>query len=143
MLVDANLLLYAVDESSPFHRRSADWLTAVLDGPRRIGFPWPVLTAFVRLGTHPRAFERPLSPEAAVDVVDRILRHDVAWIPVATDRHAEIFAALVRRHHLRGNLVSDAALVALAVEHGLAICSADTDFARFDEVRWLNPLADP
>ncbi|HUY98458.1 MAG TPA: TA system VapC family ribonuclease toxin [Verrucomicrobiae bacterium] len=141
MLVDANLLLYAVDEASPFHRRSAGWLQSVLDGPRRVGFPWAVLSAVVRLSTHPRAFETPLSPDAAVDYVDHLLGYEAAWVPQPTERHAAVLGALVRRHQLRGNLVSDADLAALAVEHGCTVCSADTDFARFDEVRWLNPLA--
>jgi toxin-antitoxin system PIN domain toxin len=141
MLVDANLLLFAVDRSSPFHQTAAGWLNEQLNGVRRVGIPWPSLAAFLRIGTHPRASERPLSPEAAWRYVDEWLACDPVWIPGPTERHAEILGGLVVSYQLRGNLVSDAHLATLAVEHGLTVCSADTDFARFREVRWVNPLA--
>jgi uncharacterized protein len=141
MLIDANLLLFAVDESSPFHKRASTWLTDVLNGVRRVALPWPVLSAFIRISTHPRAAERPLSPEVAWRYVDGWLACDPVWIPNPTDRHAEILRGLVVSHQLRGNLVSDAHLAALAIEHGLAVCSADSDFARFSEIRWINPVA--
>jgi uncharacterized protein len=106
-----------------------------------VGIPWPVLGAFLRISTHPRAAERPLAPEAAWGYVDGWLASAPAWIPTPTDRHAEVFRRLVVDHQLRGNLVSDAHLAALAIEHGLTVCSTDSDFARFPEVRWRNPLA--
>lgn len=140
MLVDANLLLYARDASSPHHERAAAWLTEQLNGPSRVGLPWPSLLAFVRIATHPRAAVRPLSVEQAWAQVEEWLAPDVAWIPVPTPRHAEVLGALVRRYDVRGNAVPDAHLAALAVEHGLALCSADTDFARFTELRWENPV---
>ncbi|MEX0984779.1 MAG: TA system VapC family ribonuclease toxin [Actinomycetota bacterium] len=141
MLVDANLLLFAVDASSPFHRASSDWLVAQLNGLRPVGFPWQSLLAFVRIATNPRATARPLTPDQAWTHVEEWLRADVGWLPVPTERHAGVLGALVRRHQLRGNMISDAALAALAIEHGLIVCSADTDFARFDEITWQNPLA--
>ncbi len=141
MLVDANLLLFAVDQSSPFHEAAVAWLTGVLNGASRVAVPWPVLSAFLRISTHPRAAEHPLSPEGAWRYVDGWLACDTVWIPSPTERHAEILGKLVVSYQLRGNLVSDAHLAALAVEHGLTICSADTDFARFREIHWLNPLA--
>ncbi len=141
MLVDANLLLYAVHERSASHAAARDWLSARLNGRRRIGLPWQSLGAFLRVATHPRAFERPLSPEHAWERVAAWLACEVAWIPQIGERHAEILGDLVTRYELRGNLVPDAQLAALAIEHGLTVCSADTDFARFPEVRWENPLA--
>jgi toxin-antitoxin system PIN domain toxin len=141
MLVDANLLLLAVDRSSPFHEVAAAWLTGVLNGGRRVGIPWPSLAAFVRISTHPRASEHPLSPDGAWRHVDGWLVCDPVWIPAPTERHADILGGLVVSYQLRGNLVSDAHLAALAIEHGLTVCSADTDFARFREVQWRNPLA--
>ncbi len=143
MLVDANLLLFAVDDASSFHQTAAAWLTGVINGPRRVAIPWPVLSAFVRISTHPRASENPLSPKEAWRYVDRWLACDGVWIPNPTDRHAEILGSMIVSYELRGNLVSDAHLAALAIEHGLAVCSADTDFARFREIRWVNPLAAP
>lgn len=141
MLVDANLLLFARDAESPFHPRAREWLTAALNGPIRVGLPWQSLTAFIRISTHPRAYERPLTADEAWQQVTDWLQAEPAWIPGPTDRHAEVFGELLRRYQVRGNLVSDAHLAAIALEHGLRICSADTDFARFDDVVWVNPLA--
>ena len=141
MLVDANLLLFAVDSTSPFHAPSQDWLTEQLNGPRRIGLPWQSLGAFVRISTHPRVSEHPLTAERAWEYIEAWLDAEAAWTPVPGERHAEILGDLVRRHHVTGNLVPDAQLAALAIEHGVAICSADTDFARFDGVTWINPVA--
>lgn len=141
MLVDANLLLYSVDEDSPFHVGAREWLSDVLNGPRRVGLPWPSLAAFVRIATHPRASRHPLDPATAWAQVEAWLGAAPSFVPAPTDRHAEVFGDLVVRHQLRGNLIPDGHLAALAIEHGLAVCSADTDFARFTEVRWVNPLA--
>ena len=103
--------------------------------------PWQSLAAFLRIATHPRAFERPLDPEAAWERVTDWLGAEASWVPEAGPRHAEILGGLITRHQIRGNLVPDAHLAALAIGHGLAVVSADTDFARFTEVRWENPLA--
>jgi toxin-antitoxin system PIN domain toxin len=140
MLVDANVLLFAVDEASRFHAAAGEWLTDRLNGPGRVGLPWESLGAFVRIATHTRGSERPLSPEAAWSHVEDWLACEPAWIPLPTERHAEVLGSLIRGYEPRGNLVSDARLAALAIEHGLTVCSADTDFARFREVRWTNPL---
>jgi toxin-antitoxin system PIN domain toxin len=141
MLVDANLLLFAVDETSPFHQRARGWLTERLNGAQRVGLAWQSLGAFLRIATHPRASERPLAPAEAWQRIADWLACDVVWIPEPGERHAEILGALVTRHRVAGNLVLDAQLAALAVEHGLTVYSADTDFARFVEVGWHNPLA--
>jgi uncharacterized protein len=141
VIVDANLLLFSVDTRSPFHARALEWLESALNGTERVGFPWTVLTAFLRIATHPRALERPLGPGEAWRYVADWLACDVAWTPTPTDRHADVLGSLIESYQLRGNLVSDADLAALAIEHGVAVCSADSDFARFREVRWLNPLS--
>jgi hypothetical protein len=143
MLVDANILLFAVDDTSPFHTAAARWMADRLNGSRRVGLPWQSLGAFLRISTHPRAAERPLSPDEAWAYVEEWLAAEVVWIPQPTERHAQVLGSLVAAYQLRGNLISDAQLAALAVEHGLAICSADTDFARFKEIRWENPLEAP
>ena len=90
-----------------------------------------------------RASENPLTPAQAWNQVEEWLATDVAWIPTHTDRHPEVFGSLIKSYDLRGNLASDAQLAALAVEHGLKVISADTDFARFSEIEWENPLARP
>jgi uncharacterized protein len=140
MLVDANILLFAVDRASRFHEAAAKWLTLRLRGPRRVGFPWQTLGAFLRISTHPRASERPLTPDQAWSFVEEWLSAGPAWIPQPTERHSEVLGSLITSYQLRGNLISDAQIAALAVEHGLTVCSADTDFARFAEIRWENPL---
>jgi uncharacterized protein len=140
MLVDANILLYAVDRTSPFHGAAAGWLTDQLNGPRRVGLPWQSLVAFLRISTHPRASAAPLSPRAALGHLDDWLGADVTWTPLPGPHHARVLIDLVARHHLRGNLISDADLAALAIEHGLTMVSADSDFARFTELTWLNPI---
>lgn len=140
MLVDANILLYAVDEDSPFHPAAKQWLEAALSGSRRVGIPWSSLTAFVRIATHPRATRSPLSPTEAWEFIENWLDAPATWVPAPGRAHRELLGRLVRDLDLRGNLVSDAALAALCIEHGLQMVSADSDFARFSEVAWMNPV---
>ena len=140
MLVDANLLLYAVHEGSEHHAAARDWLSEQLNGPQRVGLPWQSLAAFLRIATHPRAFERPLSGREAWARIEDWLAASAAWIPVPGPRHPQIVGDLIARHDVRGNLVPDTMLAALAIEHGLPLYSTDGDFARFDELRWANPL---
>jgi hypothetical protein len=141
MLLDANILVFAVNEAAPEHERARDWLESSLNGNRRVGLPWESLVAFVRLVTNPRVVPRPLSAGDAWGIVESWLAAPVAWIPVPTDRHAAVLGDLVQRYRPAGKMVPDAHLAALAIEHGAEIVSADTDFARFTEIRWSNPLA--
>lgn len=141
MLVDANILLYAIDDDSQFHAAAREWLEAALDGPRRIGIPWASFTAFVRIATHPRASRNPLSPSEAWQFVDDWFDAPATWVPVPGRGHRDLLGRLIRDLDLRGNLVSDAALAALCIEHGLQMVSADSDFARFTEISWLNPVS--
>ena len=141
MIVDVNVLLYAVDEGSPHHKVSRTWLEDALNGDVRVGFPWHCLVGFTRIATHSRVFASPMSAREAWGFVEDWLDQDMAWIPLPTDRHRRVLGRLVVEQHATGNLVSDAHLAALAIEHGVAICSFDTDFARFPEVTWINPGA--
>jgi uncharacterized protein len=140
VLIDANILLYAANPSAPEHAVATSWLDARLNGERRVGLPWESLTGFLRVATHPRTFPRPLRPEEAWGLIDDWLVAPMAWIPQPTDRHADVFGGLVRRYRLSGRLIPDAHLAALAIQHGLDVVSADSDFARFKEIRWVNPL---
>ncbi len=140
MLVDANILLFAVDSRAPAHARAAAWLTRTLNGEARVGLPWESLTAFVRISTHPRASGHPLLPDEAWRFVADWLAAPTAWVPLATERHAEVLGRLVEKYRLAGNLVPDGHLAALAIEHGLEVCSTDTDFSRFSEIRWRDPV---
>lgn len=140
MLLDANLLLYAVHRGAARHEQAAAWLTEQLNGPRRVGLPWQSLHAFLRIATHPRAFAKPLDGATAWSRVSDWLAAPAAWIPAPGPDYARILGELVDTHDVRGNLVPDAALAALAIEHGIALASTDTDFARFRELQWENPL---
>jgi hypothetical protein len=143
VIVDANLLLYAVDATAVSHERVMRWWEQQLNGFNRVGLPWPTLLAFVRISTHPRAARHPLTGTEAWHIVTSWLERDVVWTPEPGRRHAEILGGLIERHQISGNLIPDAHLAALAVEHGVPLASADTDFARFPEVRWINPTVEP
>lgn len=142
MIVDANILIYATNESAHAHERARTWLEEQLGGETRVGLPWPSLLAFMRLTTSLRMSPSPISGKQAWTFVRSWLESPVAWIPATTQRHVEIFAGLVDRHEISGNLIPDAHLAAYAIEHNVPLVSADTDFARFTDVRWLNPIAD-
>jgi uncharacterized protein len=141
MLLDANLLLYAVDTESRYHEAASAWLTETLNGDRRVGLPWQTIGAFLRIVTHPRVAENPLSGTQAWSHVAGWLDADPVWVPPATERTAAVLASLHDQVPITGNLVPDAQLAALALEHGLTVMSADTDFARFPDLRWVNPLS--
>lgn len=141
MLVDANILLYSVDEQSPFHDAAAGWLTEALNGPRRVGIPWMSLIAFVRVTTNPRASAQPLTAAEAWGFVEDWLDAPASWVPAPGRGHRAILGRLLRDLDLRANLVTDAVLAALCIEYGLQIVSADSDFARFEEITWFNPVA--
>lgn len=140
ILVDANLLVYAHVGSFTQHARAREWLDAQLTRGAPVGLPWPSLLAFLRLVTNPRVFEQPESMAQAWRQVGAWMGAAGVWSPQPTDRHAEILGALLRATGAQANLVPDAHLAALAIEHGLLLCSADGDFARFPDLRWENPL---
>jgi toxin-antitoxin system PIN domain toxin len=141
MLLDANLLLYAVNAQADAHEAAVAWLTEQLNGRRRVGIPWQSLGAVLRISTHPRAFAQPLDATTAWARALDWIQAPAAWIPQPGPGYAELLGKLIADYDVRGNLMPDAQLAALALEHGLTVCSTDTDFARFAEVRWRNPLA--
>ena len=141
ILVDANLLIYAANLDAVEHERSRQWLDQQLSGPTRVGLPWPSLLAFMRISSNPAILRHPLTPADAWRHVRTWLESDVAWIPVPGDRHADILERFLEAPLTTSRLIADAHLAALAVEHGLTLCSADGDFAKFSGLKWLNPLA--
>lgn len=141
MLLDANILIYAADTESAFHRPAKDWIEDALNGPRRVGIPWISLAAFLRITTNPRALRRPLSAGEAWEFVEAWLDAPAVWVPAPGAGHREILGRLLSHLDLRGNLINDAVLAALCLEHGLEMVSADSDFARFPEIRWHNPIS--
>lgn len=141
ILVDINLLLYAHVKDAPQHQAARAWLDGQLNGPVQIGLPWLSLLGFLRIVTNPRATTPASTMANAMDQVRAWLSRDNVWSPQPTDRHAEILASLLIGARVTRDLTSDAHLAALAIEHGLTLCSADADFARFPALRWQNPLA--
>ena len=141
ILVDANLLLYAKFGDYPQHERCLRWFTEKLNGSRRVGLPWASLLAFLRIATNPRVFERPMPTKLAWDQVEARLRLPTTWIHLPTPDHVHLLGHLIVDSGASSSIVPDAHLAALALEHGLILCSADSDFARFPELRWENPLA--
>ena len=140
ILVDANVLLYAYHSRSQHHARCRSWLEPALTGSDPIGLAWATIHAFLRIGTNPRAFEHPLSIGEASAIVTEWLQLPAVTIVDPGERHWEVLKKLLRDGQVSGPLVPDAALAALAVEHGAVLCSTDRDFTRFPRLRLLNPL---
>lgn len=141
ILVDANILIYATDLRSERHARARNWLDSQLSGDARVALPWESLLAYLRISTSPRVFERPQSVGAAWRHVEMWLDCECVWSPVPGPAHRSILAGLLADLGGGPKLIPDAHLAALAIEHGLALCSTDGDFARFKGLRWINPLA--
>lgn len=141
ILVDANLLVYAHVISAPHHGSARAWLDGRLNGVGMVGLPWPSLLAFARLVSNPRIFERPIAVTEAWSQVESWLDCPVVRVPLPTVRHRAVLAKLLPTTAGRSNLVPDAHLAALAIEHGLTLMSTDGDFARFPGLRWENPIA--
>lgn len=140
ILIDANLLLYAYHARAGQHRASRQWLEAVLSGSQLVRFAWLTLWAFLRISTNPRVFERPLSVSEAEEAVSSWLARPVSAILEPGERHWEILRGLLREGQTAGPLVMDAALAALAIEHGATLHTTDRDFSRFPGLGWTNPL---
>ena len=140
ILVDANILLYAEDSLHPRNRKARTWWDGKLSGSRSVCLCWTVLSAFIRIGTNPRVFEHPLSLEQAVARVQSWLEQPCTRVVRPTDRHWTVFQQMLSDGQAVANLVTDAHLAALAIEHGCELASTDSDFARFSRLKWMNPL---
>ena len=143
ILVDANVLLYAYDTSAAKHRAAKEWWEGRLSSPEPIRLAWSTITAFVRIGTHPRVFDNPLALNEACEHVASWLERPMVGVLEPGPRHWDIFRRLLVAAQASGNLVTDAHLAALAVEHGAELRSTDMDFARFKELSWEDPLETP
>ena len=133
---DVNVLLYAVNRDSPQHTTARGWIESSLARPGGVGFAWAALLGFLRLSTRPGIFARPLPIESALGIVDAWLHHPAAQVLATTERHAGILGRLLLGAGEGGNLVSDAHLAAMAIEHNAELASFDRDFARFSGLRW-------
>ena len=140
ILVDANILLYAEDSLSAHHEPARAWWDAQLSGSAVVCLCWPVLTAFLRIATNARLHQRPLTSKEAADRVQSWFDQPCVRVIHPTEQHWGIFQGMLYEGNATGNLVSDAHLAALALEHSCELCSTDADFARFPGLNWRNPL---
>ena len=138
---DLNLLIYAVDRASPAHAAALAWWNGLMSGGETVAFSWTVLLGFVRLTTNPSVVAKPLTAAQALDYVERWLAQPISTVIEPTTRHAAILRDLLSESGTAANLVTDAHLAALAIEHGAELCTADRDFGRFPGLSWVNPLA--
>ena len=141
ILVDANLLVYASDADSPHHARARAWLEDALSGVVPVGLAWLVVLAFLRVTTRPGIMRRPQTPEQALGTIDDWLAQPYVSLVGPGDHHWPLLRNLLKTTGTAGNLVADAHLAALAIEHGCTVYSADNDFKRFPGVEHVNPLA--
>ena len=139
-VVDLNVLLYAVNEDAPHHRRIVRWWEQALHGDEGIGLAWVVVLGFLRTATNPRIVPHPLTAGDALDQVDAWLALDVVSFVTETRDHWRVLRSLLGEAGVAGNLTTDAHLAAMAVTRGAVLASCDGDFARFPSLRWENPL---
>jgi toxin-antitoxin system PIN domain toxin len=141
IVVDLNLLVYAVNRDSARHAAAKAWVEEILSGDEPVGIPWIVVLGFLRLTTNPRVFPKPIRSEQALAIVDDWFARP-AVVPLSpTERHWAVLRDLLSDAGTAGNLTTDAHLAALAIENGAELCSTDADFGRFKTLRRRNPLA--
>lgn len=140
ILIDANLLIYAIDADSVHHARARRWLEETLSSDASVGLAWIVVLAFVRITTRAGIMRNPLTPEQAIGFVDGWLAQPYVSLVAPGEGHWRVLRNLLLSGGTAGNLTSDAHLAALAIEHGCDVTSADNDFRRFAGVTLINPL---
>jgi toxin-antitoxin system PIN domain toxin len=140
ILVDANLLIYAVNRDASHHRPARRWWEETLSGTTEVGMAWVVVLAFLRVTTRSTILEHPLDPEEALDYVSSWFRQPFVVPVSAGPDHWAVLRALLASAGTAGNLTSDAHLAALAIEQDCPVYSADNDFQRFPGVEHVNPL---
>ena len=140
IVVDVNLLLYAVISGFKQHDVARDWWEETLNGPADVGLSSPAIFGFLRISTNPRILTSPLPTAEAVGYVTGWLDQPNVSFLVPGPRHLDIAFDLLRGLGTAGNLTTDVQLAALAIEHNADMCSNDNDFGRFPRLRWVNPL---
>lgn len=140
ILVDANLLIYAINRDLPQHKPTRGWWESTLSGEETVGLPWIVILAFLRITTHSRILAHPLSPEAALAYLQEWLDQPCTLVVAPGQGHWRVLRNLLETTGTAGNLTADAHIASLAIEHGGSVFSADNDFKRFPGVKHVNPL---
>ena len=138
---DINILIYAINQDTPYHKQAKAWLEQSLSGSEPVGLTWIVILGFLRIVTHGSIMPHPLSAEIALELIDGWLRQPVVRILQPSNQHWQLVKELLSQIGTAGNLTSDAHLAAFAIEHAACLYSSDNDFSRFHSLRWKNPLA--
>jgi toxin-antitoxin system PIN domain toxin len=141
ILLDVNLLVYAFSRTSPEHEAALEWLEAELKARTQIAVPWESSMGFVRLVSNRRIFPDASSVAEAWEQIKELIAEPNVWIPTPTPQHAQVVSELLRGDTFTTNDVPDIQLAALAISHGLKLASHDQGFARFDGLRWIDPIA--
>ena len=139
-LLDVNVLLYAYDKDAPNHLAAAHWIKHLFLGSETIGLPWITLWAFMRISTNSRVLNNPKTAHEAFQIVREWLALPGVVVVQPGPRHLELLERLVIDDRAAGPLTTDAALAAMAIEHGATLASTDRDFSRFPDLRWVNPI---
>lgn len=140
IIPDINLLLYAYDAGSPSHSKAAEWWQRCLSGTEPVGLAQVAVFGFIRIGTNRRVFANPLTPIEAAEHVRSWQAQPVVQILEPGADHVAKVLTLLETLGTGGNLVTDAQLAALALEHSAVLHTADADFLRFRGLRWFNPI---
>lgn len=140
IVVDANLLLYAYDDQSPFHDRARTWAERVFSDTALVGLPWQTICGFLRIATNPRLRPQHFSMTEGITTVDQWLTQPNVRLLSPGEQHWSLFRQMLLEGQARGPMTTDAQLAALTIEHGGVLHTTDRDFARFPGLRWFNPL---
>lgn len=141
IVIDANLLLYAYDPTSPHHAKARRWIEQTFSGDEAVGVPWQSVAAFLCIVTNSKLPGHGVASEQAARVVDGWLDQPNVRLLAPGERHWRLFRQMIAEGQARGPLVSDAQLAALTIEHGGVLHTTDRDFARFPGLRWVNPIS--
>lgn len=140
-IVDLNVLLYTINESSPHHAAVLQWWEKAINGDEPLGLAWIVIVGFLRISTNPKIFPQPLEHDLALEKITTWLGLDIIHLITESDDHWRILRSLIKDTGTAGNLTTDAHLAALAIARNSILVSCDNDFSRFDGLRWHNPLS--
>lgn len=140
ILLDANILIYAYDRGSRYNSFMRTWLDDQLNGIAKVGIPWATTLTFTRIVTNPRIYTSPAPSSTAWQQVRSWLSAPAVWVPQPTERHSAVIDRIISSTPVQANDIPDVHLVALAMEHGLKLCSTDADFAKYPDTTWINPL---
>jgi toxin-antitoxin system PIN domain toxin len=142
--IDTNILIHAEVESSPRHGPALDILHRLAEGALPWAIPWPCIYEFLRVVTHPRVFHPPVPLDIALQDLKQVLASPSLLLLAETERHASVLDQTLRQAGATGNLIHDAHIVALCLEHGVSeLITGDRDFSRFEGLRTVNPFAGP